>query len=63
MIITFLKTQQFQLSICLYFSLGHEQCGGEEAGVRAALRPLRVQRRGVQQGPPSPRPLRGKSCK
>lgn len=32
----------------LLFSAGHDQQPGEEAGVRAPLRPLRVQRRGLQ---------------
>ena len=41
------------------FSAGHNERAGEEAGVRAAVRPHRVQRRGVQQGPPGPRPLCG----
>ena len=31
-------------------SPGHDQHPGEEAGLRAALRPLRLQCRGLQQG-------------
>jgi hypothetical protein len=43
-----------------FFSSGHDEHPGEEAGVRAPLRSLRVQCRGLQQSHRGPRVLQGK---
>jgi hypothetical protein len=44
-----------------FFSSGHDEHPGEEAGVRAPLRSLRVQCRGLQQGHRGTRVLQGKT--